>query len=103
MNNRNLVTGFGLALLILLITSIISYISIHTLLKSMDEVTASHRLIQDLEGIMSGLKDAETGQRGYLITDDVDFLEDYNGASERVMGMIASLQPALKTPDQKNS
>ena len=36
------------------------------------------------ETLMSTLKDAETGQRGYLLTDDLSYLEPYAGARARL-------------------
>lgn len=98
LSNRYLLTSFGLSLGILLVISISSYLSIRTLLSSMDEVNTTHLIIKDLEGVMSGMKDAETGQRGYLITRDVEFLDDYNGASEKVMKRITRLEQSLKGP-----
>ena len=53
-------------------------------------------VLQDLENVISYLKDAETGQRGYLLTGDVAFLEDYKGARENVMGLVASIQEQTK-------
>jgi CHASE3 domain sensor protein len=41
-----------------------------------------------LENIISFTKDAETGQRGYLLTGDPLFLEPYEGAQTRVMNAL---------------
>ena len=43
-------------------------------------VTHTQSVLKQLEGILSLLKDAETGQRGYMLTHDDAFLEPYNNA-----------------------
>ena len=72
----------GLSLLILFVTSLASYISIQNLIKSADLVSHSNKVMSSLDGVISTLKDAETGQRGYLLTGDKDFLEPYTGAED---------------------
>lgn len=89
--NRNLQVGFGLSLIILIISSVASYISISNLLKSSKLVNHTTLVIQKLDGVISTLKDAETGQRGYLLTSDPSFLDPYNGAYERSVKLIDSI------------
>ena len=84
MNNtykRNLSFGFGLSLLILLLSSVASYISIKSLLDSNEEVTTTHAFIKELDNVLGILVDAETGQRGYLLTGESSFLDPYRGAT----------------------
>ncbi|TDQ09624.1 response regulator [Pedobacter metabolipauper] len=94
---NNLRIGLGLSLLILFITSFASYTSINNLIKSSDLVSHSNQVMSNLDGIISTLKDAETGQRGYLLTGDKVFLEPYNGAKDRVVDLAG--QVALETVD----
>ena len=82
--NRNLTGGLGVSLLILLVTSVASFISIRQLIKSSEWVAHTHTVIQKLEEIISDTKDAETGQRGFLLTHDVTYLASYNGTYEKV-------------------
>jgi len=79
---NNLRIGLGLSLLILFVTSFASFISIQNLIKSADLVSHSNRVMSSLDGVISTLKDAETGQRGYLLTGDKGFLAPYNGAED---------------------
>jgi signal transduction histidine kinase/DNA-binding response OmpR family regulator/CHASE3 domain sensor protein len=85
---RNLQIGFGLSLLILVVTSVASYSSINNLLDSSQWVDHTDSVINQLSSALSTLKDAETGQRGYLLTDDTVFLRPYNGAHERALSYI---------------
>lgn len=89
---RNLQIGFGLSLLLLIISSILSYISIHNLLQSSDLVDHSNEVVSSLENIMSTMKDAETGQRGYLLTGRDEFLEPYTGAYGRAVTLANKVQ-----------
>ncbi len=82
---RNLQIGFGLSLLLLVISSIVSYVSITNLLTSSDMVDHSSQVIQSLETVISTMKDAETGQRGFLLTGREEFLEPYNGAYDKAL------------------
>ncbi|TDG37473.1 response regulator [Pedobacter changchengzhani] len=87
----NLLLGLGLSLLILFVSSLASYISIQNLIKSTDLVKQSGNVLINTESIISYLKDAETGQRGYLLTGNKVFLEPYNGASEKAMALLDEL------------
>ena len=89
---NNLILGFGLSLVLLIITSVTSYISIQNLLKSSDLVNHTNVVIRDLETVISTMKDAETGQRGYLLTGKAEFLEPYNGAYTKTIALLKTLK-----------
>ena len=101
---NNLRIGLGLSLLILFITSMASYLSIRSLIKSGDMVAHSNEMITKLEETISTLKDAETGQRGYLLTGDKDFLEPYSGAKQHALALLDDFGAATRDNDfqQKN-
>lgn len=80
---RNLILGSVFSMIILLITSFFSYLSIQNLLKSQALVQHTSEIMFNLEQIISATKDAETGQRGYLLTGNSSFLEPYQGAREK--------------------
>ena len=89
---RNLQIGFGLSLLILVTTSIASYSSIHNLLESSRWVDHTDSVITGLSNTLSTMKDAETGQRGYLLTNDSTFLRPYIGAQERALVVLDKIR-----------
>ncbi|HTI08655.1 MAG TPA: response regulator [Puia sp.] len=89
---RNLQIGFGLSLLILIITSIASYSSITSLLESSRWVDHTDSVINELSATLSTMKDAETGQRGYLLSDDTAFLRPYYGAQEKALAIVDNVQ-----------
>lgn len=82
---RNILIGLGVSLAALIISSTASYISINKLLESENWVEHTTKVIQGLDNVISRLKDAETGQRGYLLTGDDVFLEPYNGSRDDVL------------------
>jgi signal transduction histidine kinase/DNA-binding response OmpR family regulator/CHASE3 domain sensor protein len=81
---RNLLIGFGASLLILLVSSVLSFVSIRNLLKSARLVNHTNNVIQQLNEINTALIDAETGQRGFLLSGSEVFLEPYIDARDRV-------------------
>ena len=48
------------------------------------DVLSQHIIIGELQDSLSTLKDAESGQRGYLLTGDEKYLEPYDRAVERI-------------------
>jgi len=98
---RNLLFGLGLSMALLFISSIVSYISIHNLIENAQMVRSSNKVIKDLNQTLSLVKDAETGQRGYLLSGDPEFLEPYIDAKEKIAQSYNTLSAEInKTPTQ---
>ena len=72
--------GFGLALVMLLIIGWVVFRSLNLLIDNTAQVMHTYQVLDGLEGILSLLKDAETGQRGYLLTRRKSYLEPYENA-----------------------
>ncbi len=89
---RNLQIGFGLSLFILIVSSVASYSSIRSLLESARWVDHTDSVIFRLESALSTLKDAETGQRGYLLTGDTTFLRPYYGSQQKALAIVDSIR-----------
>ena len=47
-------------------------------------VVHTHEVIEGLEDVLSVLKDAETGQRGFVLTGQQRYLEPYNAAASQL-------------------
>src|ERR1700733_5133283 len=86
---------FGLIVLLLLINGFIAYRSIMVVSANTDREIASRAVILQLEQLLSALKDAETGQRGFLLTGDPAYLEPYTNGSHNIDTLIAELKPRL--------
>lgn len=101
---NNLRIGLGLSLVILFISSLASYISIQNLVKSSAMVSHSNQVMANLDGIISTLKDAETGQRGYLLTGEDVFLQPYSGAKEGAVTLLDTVEEQTRdNPAQQAS
>jgi methyl-accepting chemotaxis protein len=72
--------GFALALAILVVIGGVSYRSTGTLTETAASVTHTHEVLERLEAALSDMKDAETGQRGYVITGEERYLEPFRTA-----------------------
>src|SRR5713101_2166076 len=75
-------SAFGLALVSMIVVGAVSYDSTTKLIDSADWVRHTHEVLNGLDEVLSAFKDAETGQRGYIITGEARYLEPYKGARE---------------------
>jgi len=98
---RKLQIGFGLSLLLLIGSSLFSYICIRNLLQSADLVDQSNEVVSNLEQVMSIMKDAETGQRGYLLTNKDEFLEPYHDSRSMAISLVDKLQNMIGSDAQQ--
>jgi len=89
--DRNLRVGYGFSIFILLIVGTISYLSLTSMLASNRAVSHSSEVMQNLENLLSVMKDAETGQRGYLLSGQVEFLQPYRGAYTEAQNLSRAL------------
>jgi len=86
---RRLFAGFGLAGLTLLVIASFSYRNITGLIENDGWVEHSHQVRTDLAILLSEMKDAETGQRGFLLTGNESYLEPHQTALREVKGTLA--------------
>jgi PAS domain S-box-containing protein len=76
----------------LLVASIIFVYQVGLLRIRAEQKTANHLLVlQDLSDFLSLLKDAETGQRGFLLTGDESYLRPYNSARSQTQSELNDL------------
>jgi|GEM_PF-181947 len=54
-----------------------------------------------VETLLSAVKDAETGGRGYLLTGDEAFLEPYHQAARQIEGDLAAAQAVARDAEQR--
>ncbi|KAA0993653.1 response regulator [Dyadobacter aurulentus] len=74
---------FSFSILLLIFSLLASYYSTQKLINNSELVNHTNEVLIQAESIISYMKDAETGQRGFLVTQDPEFLEPYNGAYEK--------------------
>jgi PAS domain S-box-containing protein len=94
--------GLVVSLLILAAAGWQSARSLRAVAASDQWVTHSQNVILELDGLISALKDEETGQRGYLLTGEDEYLEPYQTGLGLVQSNLASLkQLALNNAAQQ--
>ncbi|HWY88053.1 MAG TPA: CHASE3 domain-containing protein, partial [Gemmataceae bacterium] len=99
---RKLAGGFGLALVMLLTIGGVSYWSLTVLFENAFWVTHTYQVLENLEGILSLLKDTETGQRGFVLTRQERYLEPYTAAMSKLGPRITEVRKLTSdNPKQK--
>src|ERR1035437_343803 len=73
--------------------------------RQIEEASSARRhtnlIINNANQLLSALKDAETGQRGYLLTDDEKFLEPYLAVSVGINTRLEVLRAMTITPSAR--
>lgn len=69
---------------VMLILLYATYRNIRQYAETVDVVRTHNLALLELEGMLSSLRDAETGVRGYQLTNDTAFLEPYRMANRRL-------------------
>jgi methyl-accepting chemotaxis protein len=89
---RKIAAGFSLAFLLLLGIGTVAFTNINVLTSTSHSVTHTHEVVERIATLLSLLKDAETGQRGYVITGQDSYLEPYNNAIAGVPTAMSQLR-----------
>jgi two-component system, sensor histidine kinase len=74
-------TGFGLALLCLAAAGIAGYLGEQRFRANVYWVEHTHEVLSRLDRLLALVADAETAERGYVITGDEDYVRSYQGAA----------------------
>lgn len=99
--NKILKTAFGAGLFIILCIGGFSYKHIKSLSESSQTVKVNYSVSNKLEKIVSNLKDAESAQRGFLLTYDSLFLKPYNSSLEKINYNLIQLDTLIAANSQQ--
>jgi PAS domain S-box-containing protein len=89
------------AVLLVLIIAVLSYRAWVLFDRRSDQVAVSQEVTAETNALLSALKDAETGQRGYLLSGRDQYLQPYQRALNEVPADLDRLTAATATrPDQ---
>ncbi len=91
--------GYTAAFILLLISYILTLYSNSQLMKQTEWVNHTNIIMKNLEGLVSGMKDAETGVRGYINTKDTIFLTPYKNSFPVVDSFYQALERDTKNID----
>jgi PAS domain S-box-containing protein len=89
---KSIAAGFGFASAILVLIGGICYQNSQVLVENSNQVRITQELINRREKLLSLIKDAETGQRGYLLTGNKSYLEPYQIAVNQINQEIKTLK-----------
>ncbi|MGW8704611.1 response regulator [Brevundimonas sp. NPDC055814] len=88
------VLGLALVLSFFLATGLVAWRNVEVLRANNQQIIHTHEVILAVDELLSAAQDAETGQRGYLLTGNVSYLQPYETATRdlnRRLGDIAEL------------
>ena len=88
---RATAVGLVVALTVLAANALVAYRNTQELYTDAGWVDHTHEVLHELQAVQADLVDAETGQRGYLLTGDEAFLPQYRAVIDRVEGRVDRL------------
>ena len=65
------------------------------------EALRTEQVVSTTASLLSSLKDAETGQRGYLMTGRAEYLEPYTSALSVIRGDLEQLKALVTRPENR--
>ena len=95
--------GLAAAVIFFMATGAIAYFNFQTLKADSALVVHTGETLTALEDVLSTVKDAETGQRGYLLTGKDSYLDPYNAAVGEMGPRLEALQRlTIDNPTQQD-
>ncbi|MDB5991457.1 MAG: chemotaxis protein [Herbaspirillum sp.] len=94
--------GYALALMILVILGAVSYRNTTGLIEAGQMSAHTYQVLENQTKVLASLMDAETGQRGYVITGEDRYLEPYQSGTLAVNQAIQNLRKlTIDNPNQQ--
>jgi CHASE3 domain sensor protein len=88
--------SLGVTLVLLAIVALVSFLTTRRLLHEASRVEETYNVRERLAAVLSDLKDAETGQRGYLLTGESRYLAPYERARRHLGNNLADLRERMR-------
>jgi methyl-accepting chemotaxis protein len=99
---RKIAVGFAISFVLLLGIGTVAYRGIDTLTKTSYAVAHTHVVLEHIAGVVSQLEDAETGQRGFVLTGDDAYLDPYRSAVDSLGKLVKDLRDlTVDNPSQQ--
>lgn len=95
-SERIVVGGFGLALLLLCAVGGAAYFNVQMLVENRRWVDHTHRVLKTLNELSSSLNNVETGRRGYVLTEETNYLETYNTEIQSTKEAIETVRQLIR-------
>jgi CheY-like chemotaxis protein/signal transduction histidine kinase len=99
---QQVLTGFAVSLIFVFISALFSYLSIKSLNESSSWVEHTYEVINTAEKTKTELINAETGLRGYIITQKESYKNPYNKSIDNIESKIQGLKDLVSdNPPQR--
>src|SRR4051812_22797841 len=89
----------GVSSLVLVAAGVLSYRAVEQLANSGYEVLRAKELELSLERLLSTVRDAETGQRGFLLSGSEEYLAPYDAALREVDSRLVTVEARIQARD----
>ncbi len=100
--SRRLLAGFALSACTLAAITVVAYRNANRVIENDGWLTHTYLVRTEIANLQSELKDAETGQRGYIITGDDSYLEPYRSALDAITATLGDVRKlTADNPDQQ--
>ena len=90
--NRPSALAIAPTAVLLIASAFLIFVSSHRLRSSRDLVVHTHEVIGTARLLFSGVQDAETGERGYVISQQPEYLQPYREATARIPQLLDKLR-----------
>ncbi|WP_337173247.1 response regulator [Paludisphaera sp.] len=97
-----LYAGAAAVLAVFIISGVTAYLNTRTIEHNARLVMRTHEVLTALTDVLALSRDAETGQRGYILTGDVRYLDPYQTAAPRIEGRIAQLEEMFAGDEEQS-
>jgi PAS domain S-box-containing protein len=87
--------GLGLIVLLVLVNDVVSEWNIRRLVRNEDRVVDTQKVLTTLEEVLDTVTEAETAERGFLITNEAQYLGPYRSAVDRTWKTLDGLAEML--------
>ncbi len=84
--------GFGIGLAILILVGVVSFKAMVQNSEDRVWVTHTYLVLEKLDAALANIVDAETGERGYILTGEESYLEPYNDGLKHVQENLKDLR-----------
>jgi signal transduction histidine kinase len=95
--SRNLFYALLMIIAALITNAALTFRNLQTLNHNAEAVEYHHHVLTQLRQLLALLVDAETGQRGYLITGEPKFLAPYQTASRELQDQLRAVEKTMST------
>jgi len=92
---RGTLLGFVVALVAVAVTAVVSVRALRQSAETADLVEHTYEVAIQVRNVLGAIKDAETGQRGFLLTGNVEYLDTQRQGNDALPGALDRLRSLM--------